>query len=335
MPAKLSVALCTYNGEKYLGEQLASIAAQTRPPDELVICDDRSTDGTVDVVKRFAAQAPFRVRLEVNENNLGSTRNFERAIAMCEGELIALSDQDDVWLPEKLELLERQLDAPGVGLAFTDGELVDEELRPLGRRVWETIRFGEAEQRLLREGRIFEVLVDHNVVTGSAMCFRAAFRPLVLPLPTDIMHDGWRVIHDGWIALLVSAVADLAVVAEPLFKYRQHENQQLGVRGASVEQAAPPQSVQRVREAANRRNIFDSEIHYLRAIHDRLAANTEWTVRAGVLEYLSARLAHFETRSTLPPARLQRLAPVLRELFARRYHLYSKGLASAAKDLYQ
>src|SRR3954470_17842517 len=94
-----SVAMCTYNGARFLGEQLASVAAQTRPPDELVVCDDRSTDETASLVRDFAAAAPFRVRLHVNERNLGSTRNFERAVSLCEGDLIALSDQDDEWLP--------------------------------------------------------------------------------------------------------------------------------------------------------------------------------------------------------------------------------------------
>src|ERR687894_3003245 len=103
MPARFSVAMCTYNGARFVAEQLASVAAQTRPPDELVVCDDGSTDETCRLVEEFAARAPFPVRLFVNERNLGSTRNFGRAVALCEGDLVALSDQDDVWHPEKLE----------------------------------------------------------------------------------------------------------------------------------------------------------------------------------------------------------------------------------------
>src|SRR4051794_15860948 len=95
-----SVAMCTYNGARFIGAQLASVAAQTRTPDELIVCDDRSTDETVAIVQKFADSAPFRVRLHVNEENLGSTKNFERAVSLCEGDLIALCDQDDVWLPE-------------------------------------------------------------------------------------------------------------------------------------------------------------------------------------------------------------------------------------------
>src|SRR5947208_14214106 len=107
MPKRsISVAMCTYNGERFLKEQLESLAAQTRQPDELVVCDDRSTDSTPHIVEAFARAAPFPVRLEVNDRCLGSTKNFEHAILRCTGALIALSDQDDVWHPEKLALQE-------------------------------------------------------------------------------------------------------------------------------------------------------------------------------------------------------------------------------------
>lgn len=335
MPAKLSVAICTYNGGRYLAEQLESVAAQTRAPDELVVCDDCSTDDTRAVVEAFAERASFPVRLLVNEQNLGSTRNFERAIASCAGDLIALGDQDDIWLPQKLERLERELEGkPDVGLAFSDGQVVDEDLRPLGLSVWESIRFGQDEQSQFSEGRAFDVLLDHNVVTGAAMAFRAEFRQLVLPVPTDLVHDGWRMIHDGWIALLISATAGVAYVPEKLFKYRQHAGQQLGLRGALETNEPPPGTPQRLREAARRRNVFTSELGYLRAISERLAMCSYVKPHPRLMAGLHARQAHLEARAALPASRPQRVAPVLRELLARRYHLYSNGLSSAAKDLW-
>ena len=98
MTHTLSVAMCTYNGSRHLSEQLESIGTQTRLPDELVICDDCSSDDTIRIIERFSASAPFAVRLEINTQNLGSTKNFEKAIRLCQGDLIALADQDDVWL---------------------------------------------------------------------------------------------------------------------------------------------------------------------------------------------------------------------------------------------
>src|ERR1700704_2935070 len=106
---RIWVALCMYNGADFLSEQLESIAAQTRLPDELVVCDDGSSDDSTDIVRNFAKNASFPVRLEVNEKNLGSTKNFEKAIGLCNGDIISLADQDDVWKLHKLAVLEAAL----------------------------------------------------------------------------------------------------------------------------------------------------------------------------------------------------------------------------------
>ena len=102
----ISVALCTYNGEPFLSAQLRSIAAQDRPPDELVICDDGSSDGSLEVIRGFARCSRIPTRVVVNDKNLGSTRNFEQAISLCQGEIVLLADQDDVWYPYKLRRIQ-------------------------------------------------------------------------------------------------------------------------------------------------------------------------------------------------------------------------------------
>jgi len=121
----LSVALCTYNGSAFLLEQLKSIAEQTLQPEELIISDDGSQDHTLEIATQFAKQAKFKVRLHANPSNVGSTKNFERAIQLSEGDIILLSDQDDVWLPQKIEKL---YSAIGDGsLVYCDSELIDEQ----------------------------------------------------------------------------------------------------------------------------------------------------------------------------------------------------------------
>ena len=158
-PHRISVALCTYNGAKYLAEQLDSIAAQTLAPTEMIVCDDGSTDGTLGMVEHFASRASFPVRLRSNAENLGSTENFSRAIRACRGDVVALADQDDVWLPQKLERIARAFEThPRAGVAFSDATVVDEDLNPLGR-LWETVGFTRAQQRRLARGRAAEVLV--------------------------------------------------------------------------------------------------------------------------------------------------------------------------------
>src|ERR1700722_5203140 len=102
---RISVTMCTYNGGQYLEEQLESIAMQSRMPAELVVCDDQSTDDTLSIVKRFEANAPFAVNVVRNNQRLASTRNFDQAIGLARGELIALCGQDDRWVATKLERL--------------------------------------------------------------------------------------------------------------------------------------------------------------------------------------------------------------------------------------
>ncbi len=329
---KLSVAMCTYNGETHVGEQLESIAAQTRLPDELVVCDDHSSDDTVAIVESFATRSPFAVRLKVNERNLGSTKNFQQAVALCTGEVIFLSDQDDVWHAEKLARFEEEFkDHATAGIVFSDGDVVDEELKPLDRRVWELIRFGGRERRLFSRGKAFDVLLDHNVATGAALAFRAQFRELILPIPDDLQHDGIGVLHDWWAALLIAAVSDVVFIDEPLFRYRQHAGQQLGVLSAlNPEGNAETSSIA---SAARRKNLFSGEIQYLRVIRERLTSPAAQNVRPGPFARLDQRLAHLERRASLPAQRLGRVPIVLGELLSLRYHLYSNGVSSAVKDL--
>src|SRR2546426_7664709 len=103
MSIRLSVVMCTYNGAKYLDDQLRSLEKHSRPPDEIIFLDDCSTDSTADIIAAFASRAPFEVHLYVNPQNLGTTKNFEAAIRRCTGDVVALADQDDFWLPHKLD----------------------------------------------------------------------------------------------------------------------------------------------------------------------------------------------------------------------------------------
>jgi glycosyltransferase involved in cell wall biosynthesis len=314
--------MCTYNGARFVGEQLASIAAQTRSPDELVVCDDHSSDETALVVERFAASSPFPVRLRVNRENLGSTKNFGRAVSLCEGDVIALSDQDDVWLPGKLERIEDEFARrTRVGLVFADADVVDESLRPNGRRLWETVGFDRRMRRLVGAGRAMDVLLPGWTVTGATMAFRSVYRELFLEIPEDL-----GVIHDGWIALVVAAVSDVALVEEPLVLYRQHTGQQIGA--PERRPASPPPS-----RARRRADEYERSIRIARRLRERLARRGAAFDCGEALARLDGKLAHMEARAALPESRLGRTPVVLRELFSMRYHQYSNGVASAARDL--
>ncbi len=308
--------MCTYNGGAYLGEQLDSLAAQTRPPDELVICDDKSTDSTVDLIRAFSQHAPFPVRTYCNNENVGVTKNFELAIGHCSGNIIALCDQDDIWLPMKLERLERVLHAsPDVGAVFSDAEAVDTELRPLGYRMWWFIGFGPGEQRQLLGGDALGVMLKHNVATGTAMAFRSEYKPLILPL-----SDLWY--HDAWIAFLITAIAPVTVIDEPLVLYRQHPSNQIG-------------AVKRARKDAHSpfMDIYSARIAKFIQARDRLIQHKgTYALTGKTLAQIAAKISHLEARAGLHRSRWRRLPTAVKELFTLRYHRYSKGTRSFLKD---
>lgn len=138
---RISIAMATCNGARHLGEQLRSFAVQQRLPDELVVADDASTDGTRDLVEAFARSAPFPVRLVVNPARLGLAGNFGRALSLASGDLVFLSDQDDVWFPEKIAVVAGLAAAdPAHACFINDAWLADGELRRVGASKMQRIR---------------------------------------------------------------------------------------------------------------------------------------------------------------------------------------------------
>lgn len=321
---KISVGMCTYNGADFLSDQLESILAQSRPPDEIVVCDDGSTDETQSLLKQFAATSPVPISLHFNEKNLGSVRNFEKAINLCTGDVIALSDQDDVWRADKLHRTEDAFrTAPKAGLVFSDAEIVDEDLKSLERRMWDDIGFDAHKRKLVRLGRALEVLITGWTVTGATMAFRSEFVKLSLPIP-----DGIAMIHDGWIALTVATVADVVMIEEPLIKYRQHGKQQIGAPERKPEAEEP-----NVMQAFRRRNNSADLYKILETLEQRLVSQSASYDTRNALSFVSDYSFHLNVRANLPQNRLNRLPRILRELMTRRYHEYANGFKSAAKDL--
>ena len=322
---KISVAMCTYNGAEFLPQQLQSIVEQFRPPDEIVICDDGSTDKTQALLKQFAAESPIPVSLRFNDQNLGSSRNFEQAIRLCAGDVIALSDQDDVWRSDKLQYVEESFNGtPRAGLFFSDAEIVDVDLNPLGKTMWEVIDFNAQKRKLVAISRGHEVLITGWTVTGATMAFRSGFVNLALPIP-----DGIAMIHDGWIALTIASVADVVMIDEPLIKYRQHGRQQIGAPDGTKSQP----SLTETWGAALRRHSSSADLYKILSALDRRLReqSAAFDVREALL-FVGDYSFHLNVRANLPPNRLSRLPSILRELVTLRYHEYANGFKSAAKD---
>lgn len=340
-PTRISVVLGAYNGERFIGAQLASIGAQTRPPDRLFIVDDHSTDGTLEVAERFAASAPFRVDVKRHASNVGFIANFGRGLELAAetgpsgpGSIVVLCDQDDVWRADRLARIEAAFGAsPDAGLVFSDADLVDEELRPIGQTLWDAIGLTRTRRRAARDGRLFEVLLRGTFVTGATMALRADYLPLLLPVRG-------RVGHDAWIALLLSAVAPAIALPERLVLYRQHGSNQIGARRPGLVERLRIDRESRLealrerhvlhREALQRLRQLESPDHSMR-LPQGLAARHRFTPERSRL--LDASVAHLAARSSLPAPRLSRVPPVGRELLSGRYGRMSGGVPAAARDL--
>jgi glycosyltransferase involved in cell wall biosynthesis len=317
----ISVAMCTFNGKRFLREQLDSIANQFRLPDEIVICDDGSSDGSVEMIRAFADRAPFPTRIVVNEKNLRSTRNFEQAISLCQGAIVALADQDDVWYRHKLDRIEQAfLKSSAIVAVFSDADLIDDQSRSLELRLWPTLLFDARQQNQFANGHALSVLINHPVVTGATMAFRREFFGSMVPIPTDETHD-------RWISFLLAARGRFETISEPLMSYRRHQGQQIG--------PGPLTLTHRVSQARDRGARFHrEEIERLRQLHDKLEKlRADFPSAECAQTEIERKISHLQHRAGLPHARVARIPRILREAFKGGYRRYSSGWNSVVKDL--
>lgn len=315
----ISIAMCTYNGERFLQEQLDSFLNQTRLPDELVVCDDGSQDGTVRILEAFAARSPFPVRLFINPENLGFSKNFEKAISLCQGEIIALSDQDDVWMPDKLERFELIFSInPKLGYVFCNALIVNENLQALGFTSWEYLGFTPRLQKEFCQGKATEILLNDITVYGATLAFRSEMRNFFLPIP-----DFWA--YDSWIVFLVSLIRDVSILQENLNMYRQHSSQcTKGLRKLGI--------IDRLNAS---RLYIDDRVKMWQAALSRFSSDARISVDEKFVLAIKEKIIHLNARSHMPHRRINRLLIIIRELIRGRYHRFSNGWKSIAKDILQ
>lgn len=218
------VALCTYNGQRYLQAQLDSIAGQSVLPERIVICDDRSTDGTWELLLAWQASCPVPVSLHRNAQRQNVTANFAQTVGWLDTDLIFLCDQDDIWLPNKIARMRQVFqDDPQILLVHSDAELIDAQDRPLGKTLLGELAVDAIERAAIRRRRAFEVLVRRNVITGATAAIRRTLLAQALPMPRGFFHDEWL----GFVACLTGRVV---LLDEATIRYRQHGSNVVGVR---------------------------------------------------------------------------------------------------------
>jgi glycosyltransferase involved in cell wall biosynthesis len=318
---RVSVALCTYNGARFLPAQLDSLAAQTRLPDELVVGDDDSTDATLELLDAFAAGAGSAIRILVRRNaaNVGYVANFDATLRRTEGDVVFLCDQDDVWHPEKIARMCAEFESrPRLGLLHTDARLVDAAGRDLGYGLFEALEMTPVEIAAEHAGRAFDVLLRRNTVTGATAAIRREALLQALPVA-----DGW--VHDEWLALRTALEWDVDCLDWASIDYRQHGGNQIGMRRRTLrEKLAGIDRPKRV---------------FMQHVADRLAGFLQRCDAAGLplpadrRADLLARIAHARFRAGLPERALDRIPAVVREARAGGYHRHASGWRSVASDL--
>ena len=324
-PQRVSVALGTHNGVRFLGEQLDSILRQTLPVAEIVLSDDASGDGTVELAQRAVdarratdAATPELVVLR-NPVALGVTANFEQALRAASGDLLALSDQDDVWHPDRIARAVAEFAArPGLDLVAAEARLVDDAGAPLGATLFETLGVDAGVRERLASSP-FEELLKRNVVTGATAMVARRLVGRAAPFPAS-----W--VHDEWLAIVASVGGGIAVVPDPVVDYRQHGGNQIGVARLGT-----GGRLARLREPRTERNA--ALLARAQDLADRIPSIAPGDMRVEI--ETAGKLAHEAMRQGIPAARLRRISPVWREWRTGAYSRYGRGAQDVLRDLVQ
>ncbi|WP_165074341.1 glycosyltransferase [Paludisphaera rhizosphaerae] len=309
---RFSIAMGTFNGGRYLQEQLDSILSQTRLPDEFVVCDDGSQDDTLEILRRFQKSAPFPVEVHENPRRLGWAKNFERTIDFCTGDVVAPCDQDDVWREDKLQRHEEiYASEPDVLLIFNNARYIDASSRLISdRNVFQTTFDRDPGLRDAMAGdKAFTVLARTPRVSGCMMSFRANWWRRIAPVPDGIGHD-------DWVALCLSLVGRIQIVEEPLNQYRDHAAQVTKGDGST-----PPSAVFNT--------LMKQRADQLEHCRDRICefASANGPVRFPAYQsHLDGLIRHLRRRSTLSRFRALRAPVVLKELALGRYAKFNDNL---------
>ena len=216
--ARICIVLATYNGEKYLSEMLDSLVAQSRPADAIIAVDDGSNDSTCEILKKYKGTLP--IQIEALPQNTGHRAAFSYALTLAQkiitkDDLIALADQDDVWLPQKLEILEKTLESTKTSLVFGDAEVIDGNGNIIAGS-WRD--FSKIEKHVSIEHQIAGI----NNVTGCMSLFEASLLDAVLPIPEGVT------VHDRWIAIIADKNDGIATTDMPVIQYRIHGGNAVG-----------------------------------------------------------------------------------------------------------
>ena len=219
--AKIAVVLATYNGAQYLPQMLDSLVSQERRADIVIAVDDGSTDSTPDILRNYAEKLPLRI--EILPQNTGHRAAFSKALEIARNtldkeDLVALADQDDIWLPQKLGILEREMQSgeKSPALVFGDATVIDAD----GKTLFDSWR---AAAHIQKESPFKTRIAGTNNVTGCLSLFRASLLDKILPIPQEVG------VHDSWVAIIAEKNGGIKAIDTPVIQYRLHGGNAVGL----------------------------------------------------------------------------------------------------------
>lgn len=240
---KISIALASYNGENFILDQLESFASQTKLPDEVIISDDCSTDNTISLIEKFSLNAPFKIKIYRNDSNLGYSRNFNNALIRTTGELVFLSDQDDVWFDDKIEKIYQLAISEDSLLIMNNAEITDSFLNKTGINKLEQIRSLGKDQ--------------NKFVMGCCAAIKRELLDLVLPIHRDFPA------HDTWISWFAEYMELKKISTEVMQYYRRHDSNESKYLANNINKTSKiNQILLKAKELtkSNKPELFDAEL---------------------------------------------------------------------------
>jgi glycosyltransferase involved in cell wall biosynthesis len=251
----VSIVMATYNGEKFLRQQMDSILGQTYQHFELIVVDDASTDNTLAILNEYAS-LDNRIHVFPAEKNLGLIANFERGLGLVKSEYIALSDQDDIFRMDKIDLLKAELGKhPDCDLVISDLSLIDEDSAEISPSMW-------LHQKMKpQHGKPFRRLLCDNFATGCSMMFRRRLLNIALPFPPECY------VHDWWLAVVAASfrAGGICLVNESLTAYRQHRANVIGAK--AVDKIPTKVIISRIKAPPRGKSTFNERINIFKEVH--------------------------------------------------------------------
>lgn len=323
----MAVAMRVYNSERFVGDHLRSLITQSVVPDQIVIGDDGSTDGTRAVIEAVRAEAAARpesagiVWTLLPSEHHGIAGNIERTMAACTADIVVVCDHDDISYPDRFETIRKEFETrPDLLLLHGDADLIDESGAMMGARLAATQAVTDWERERYRAGEALDVLIRRNIVTGATAAFRRVLLDAATPFPRS-----W--VYDEWLGIVAAGLGGTDYLGDPTIGYRQHSSNKTGVRRRGVRERVALLMAPGAGRNERLRARAEVLVATLESLGDRVP-----TAR---LALARRKLDHERARSAFPVNRLRRAVPVLRVASSGAYGRFARGRKDVLLDLVQ